>query len=75
MTVEDLARINDEGLRRFGIGAADLKNKAIAWLAQLDDKGPLTQEIAALKAENASLKKQVESLTKKVETLSKSKAK
>lgn len=75
VTVEDLARINDEGLRRFGIGAADLKNKAVAWLEQLDDKGPLTQENAALKAENASLKKQVDSLTKKVEALSKTKAK
>lgn len=75
VTVEDLARLNDEGMRRLGIGAADLKNKAVAWLAQLDDKGPLVQEVATLKAENASLKKQVESLTKKVEALSKTKAK
>lgn len=56
LTVEDLAGINDEGIRRIGMGGTDLKNKAKAWLAQLQDKGPLTHENAALKAENAQLK-------------------
>jgi hypothetical protein len=51
MTVEDLAGINDEGIRRIGMGGTDLKNKAVAWIKQLDDKGPLTQENAALKRE------------------------
>lgn len=55
-TVEDLAGVNDEGIRRIGMGAVELKQKAIAWLAQLKDKGPLTQEMAALRTENANLR-------------------
>lgn len=69
LTVEDLAQLNDEGIRRIGMGGVDLKHKANAWLRQLEDKGLLTQEHAALKAENKSLKDQLDSLTKQVEML------
>lgn len=69
LTVEDLGGINDEGISRIGMGGHDLKNKANAWLAQLRDKGPLTQEIAAMKAENALLKANVETLTGQVQQL------
>lgn len=69
LTVEDLAGVNDEGVRRIGMGAIELKNKAIAWLAQLQDKGPLTQEIAALKAENSTLTATVEALKARVDRL------
>ena len=69
-TVEDLANVNDEGKSRIGMGALDLKNKAIAWLAQLNDKGPLTQEMASLKNENAQLKGSIESLMEQVKKLS-----
>lgn len=62
LTVEDLDGVNDEGLRRIGMGALDLKNKARAWLAQMQDKGPLTIEVAALKSENALLKSTVEQM-------------
>ena len=67
LTVEDLAAMNDEGMRRIGMGALDLKSKASAWLAQLSDKGPLTIKMAAMEAENESLKKQVNALLEKVE--------
>jgi hypothetical protein len=70
LTVEDLAAANDEGLRAIGMGSIDLKNKASAWLTQLQDKGPLTIEVAALKNQNAQLQSTVESLTTKVEELS-----
>lgn len=69
MTVEMLADITDEGIRRVGMGAVDLKNKAHGWLAQLNDKGPLTQEIATQKAENHALKVQLETLQKQVNAL------
>lgn len=69
LTVEDLAHVNDEGIRRIGMGAMELKNKASAWLSQLTDKGPLTQEIASLKAENVVLKASIESLEKRLEIL------
>jgi hypothetical protein len=69
LTVEDLAGVNDEALRRIGMGGLDLKNKAVAWLAQLKDKGPLTQEVASIKSENRGLKSQVETLQGQVEAL------
>lgn len=69
LTVEDLAGVNDEALRRIGMGGMDLKNKAVAWLAQLKDKGPLTQEVAAIKSENRSLHSQVQNLQAQVEAL------
>lgn len=69
LTVETLAAINDEGQSRIGMGAVELKTKAKAWLSQLNDKGPLTMEIAATKAENAQLSIKVETLQKQVEAL------
>ena len=69
LTVEDLMGINDEGMKRIGMGGLELKNKAAAWLSQLNDKGPLTQEMASLKTENVNLKTQVETLIKQVEKL------
>lgn len=69
LTVEDLAGVNDEGVRRIGMGSIELKNKAIAWLAQLRDKGPLTVEVAAVRAENETLKAQLATLAAQVATL------
>ncbi|MCK9622144.1 MAG: hypothetical protein M0R47_16610 [Methylobacter sp.] len=71
LTVESLAAANDEGLRRIGMGAHDLKNKADAWLKQLKKAGPATVEIAALKKENAGLLAAVSGLEKQVSELSK----
>lgn len=68
-TVEDMAAANDEGLRRVGMGAVDLKNKAQAWLAQIRDKGPLTMEMAALKNENAILKGAVSALEARLKAI------
>ena len=69
LTVEDLGGVNDEGISRIGMGGHDLKNKAIAWLAQLQDKGPLTQEIASIKSENTLLRANVDTLTAQVQQL------
>lgn len=69
LTLEDLAGVNDEGLRRIGMGALDLKNKAIAALQAAKDHGPLIQQVSSLQAENTSLKTQLASLTEKVELL------
>lgn len=69
LTIEDLAGINDEGVRRIGMGALDLKRKASAWIQQVNDKGPLTQKMAAVEAENDSLKTQVALLTEKLDRL------
>lgn len=69
LTVEDLAAVNDTGLRMIGMGAAELRDKAKAWLSQMADKGPLTQENANLKAENIALLASVSSLEARVKEL------
>lgn len=68
-TVEDLADINDEGLKRIGIGGLDLKNKAKNWLASLRDHGAVTVQMAAMEAENATLKASLEALQNQVNAL------
>ena len=69
LTVETLAAINDEGVKRIGMGAVELKTKAKAWLAQLNDKGPLTQHVAKVEKENAVLKSSVAKLEEQVAAL------
>jgi len=61
-SVEDLAQANDEAMRRLGMGANDLKNKARAWLQAAKDHGPLTMQIASLEKQNEQLKGTIESL-------------
>lgn len=69
LTVEDLAGINDEGIRRIGMGGVDLKNKAVAWLRSAKDLGPVTQENAALKSQLARQDLELASLREVVEQL------
>jgi hypothetical protein len=69
LTVEDLAGVNDEGAKRIGMGAMELKNRANAWLKQLADKGPLTLEVAALRTENEQFKATIAALTEKIDQL------
>lgn len=68
-TVEDLAAVNEEGMRRMGMGALDLRAKAQAWLKSMNDHGGATIKIASLEQENAVLRTSVESLEKKVAAL------
>lgn len=68
-TVEDLAAVNEEGMRRMGMGALDLRNKARAWLESMKNHGGVTLKVSALEQENSVLKTSVESLQKKVEEM------
>jgi hypothetical protein len=75
-TVEDLAKINDEGMKRYGMGALDLKNKAMAWLKSVSGPGKIAQENAALKAqvetltaEKTKLVEQMNALAARLDTL------
>lgn len=68
-TVEDLAGVNDEGTRRIGIGAIDMKNKAVAWLNSMKNHGAVTVEMAALKQENETLRASLDGLKGQVESL------
>ena len=69
LTVEDLANINDDGARRIGMGAIEMKQKANTWLSQLNDRGPLTIKMAAIEAENALLKQNLAGLEKTIAQL------
>lgn len=69
LTVEDLAIINDEGLRRIGMGAVELRDKAKNWLASMKDHGAVTVQLAAMEQENRNLSATVESLKAQVEAL------
>lgn len=68
-TVQDLAKVNDEGLRRIGMGSVDMKNRATAWLKAEAGPGKAAQEIASLKAENTTLAEQVKQLAATVDEL------
>jgi hypothetical protein len=68
-TVEELANLPDDGVRRIGMGGIDLKNKAKAWLASAQDKGKVTQELAGLQAKNTMLEGTIETLQKQVKEL------
>ena len=68
-TVEDLSTLNDEGLRKVGMGAIDLKQKAKTWIDVSQDKGKVTQEMAAVIKQNDQLQKTVDTLMAKVEKL------
>lgn len=74
LTVESLAGMNDEGVKRVGMGGMEMKNKAKGWLAQMNDKGALAMEIAATKAQNSELLLKVDTLTRQVEALMAQKA-
>lgn len=68
-TVEDLAAANDDGLRRMGMGAVDLRTKARVWLSSMSDHGGVTVKMAALEQENEVLKTTLDALNKQVEAL------
>lgn len=70
LTVEDLAAINDDGIRRIGMGGVDLKNKAIAFIKSGNDTGKLVMENASLKAQLDVAIKTIDGLTTSVEELS-----
>jgi len=65
-SIEDLAQVNDEGMRRIGMGANDLKNKAKAWLQAAKDHGPLTEEVTQLKNQNKQLEGTISSLQEQI---------
>lgn len=68
-TIEDLAQANDEALKRIGMGAIELRQKAKAWLQAAKDHGPITMEIVSLQKENDQLKGSIESMQEQIRLL------
>lgn len=69
LTVEDLAQINDEGAKRIGMGAIELRDKAIAWLKAASDVGVVTQQSAALQGRIRQLEANAEVLNGQIRDL------
>ena len=65
MTVEDLAQINDEGMRRIGMGANELKRKAKKWL-ESSDVGATAIKLAELEKANEELRLTVNTLMERL---------
>lgn len=75
-TVEDLAAANEETLGRLGMGARDLKRRAVEWLASASAIGKSSEQTSALKAQieaqeaqNAALRETVSLLQAQVTAL------
>ena len=66
LTVEDLSMINDEGIKRIGMGGIDLKNKAKAWLLQLKDNGAIALQMAELQKKFANQESLIENQNEKL---------
>lgn len=68
-TIEDLAGVNEEGLKRIGMGGVALKQKAQAYLKAADDHGPLVMENTELKNRITQLEGTIESLQTQIKGL------
>ncbi len=68
-SVEDLATLPDDGVKRLGMGGVTLKNKAMSWLMAANDKSKVTEEMTAMKSQNDLLSKNLADLTAQIEDL------
>jgi hypothetical protein len=68
-TVEELANLADDGVRRLGMGGIDLKNKAKAWLSAASDKGKLAHEMAAIQKKNELQENTIKTLQAQLDEL------
>lgn len=67
-TIEDLAVANEESLARIGMGARQLKERAIDYLKSFDSVKH-SNELTTLRTENEGLRMRVETLASQVERL------
>lgn len=68
LTVEDVAAMNEEAIKRVGVNARTLKQKAQDWL-KLADKRKGAAELEQLRATNANLKARLEGLEAQIAKL------
>ena len=71
-TVEDLATVPDAGLQNLGLGARDLRAKALAWLANARDNASAMKAAADLERErekSARLEAQLAELATRIEAV------
>lgn len=71
-SVEDVAGMNEEGMRAFGMGGLDLKNKAVAFLKAQSGPGKVAAENSALKVKLTELEQTVAQQQETIAELQKS---
>lgn len=69
LTVEDLANANEDSLRRVGIGARALQQKARAWLEAAQKTGKTAEELTLLRAKTEMQEKEIAELREKIRLL------
>lgn len=69
LTIEDAARMNDDAMKRIGMGAGDIRAKAQAALKAAKDTGPLVMENAKLRSELTVANQNIEALTENLTRL------
>lgn len=74
-TVEELAALPDDGVRRLGMGGTELKLKAKAFLDSSRDSGKVAHEMASLKKTNELLQKNLDDMKAQLDALTKDKKK
>lgn len=67
-TIEDVAAMNEQGMHRVGMGARELKNKAVAWL-ESREANKAAELISALRADSESKDTRIASLEAQVAEL------
>lgn len=68
-TVEDLATAPEEALKRIGMGARHLQQKAEAWLKSASEHGKVAEEIANLRRDLESTQESLKSVQQENERL------
>lgn len=68
-TVEDLANANEEVISRLGMGGRGLKQRAIDWLSSASGSGKVSEELAAMRADNDNLRQRNDSLETQLRVL------
>lgn len=63
-SVEDLSQMNEEAMRRLGMGARSLKDKANTWLSSAKDHGKVSQQVDVLMREMDAMKEKMEATAK-----------
>lgn len=68
-SVEDVAGMNEEGMRRYGMGGLDLKTRAAAFLKAQSGPGKVAAENSSLKVKLGELEQTVASQQEKIAEL------
>jgi len=69
LTVEDLATLPDDGVKRIGMGGVTLKQRAMAWLTSAQSHTQTTNDMVALKQKNELLEANLTTMKEQLEEL------